>query len=544
MQELLRKPETKVLIAGAGPTGLALAIALANTGVKPRIIDRRPAPNPHSRAIVVHGRTLELYASVGLAKTAIGLGQRVDGLCPWTDGTARAAIDLGDFGAGLSPYPFMLSLSQDVHERMLEARLAEFGVTVERGCELEDCADVDDEVIATLRHADGSREVLRASFLCGCDGFHSTTREILGIGFPGGSYQQRFFVADVHASGPLANGRLNVVLARAGFAAVFPLKDDARSRVIGIVPPALQDKDEIGEADLVGVLASIPKLVVGAVDWMSIYHVHHRVAERFRHGRIFLLGDAAHVHSPAGGQGMNTGIGDAFNLGWKLAAVVSGRAPARLLETYEAERRPFAEKLLATTDRAFRYAVAPGAVARTLRLRVLPRVLSIVSPIPFLRRQLFKTVSQIGITYRGSVLSGPGGGSIAPGDRMPWVGPGRGSFRAMDGARWHLVVVGVASAKLAHFAVDAGLALIEIPPARARGTGLRRRAAYLVRPDGHIACIARRQQTALIEAYRRAHGLDWCISATAGKRLPAAAKERPLASVTPAAAALAQPSRP
>ncbi|MDX2203635.1 MAG: FAD-dependent monooxygenase [Hyphomicrobiaceae bacterium] len=539
------KPDNDVLIVGAGPTGLVLAIVLARGGVRPRVIDKRAAASPYSRAIIVHARTLELYAALGLAETALALGQKVDGLSPWIRGKPAAAIELGDFGAGLSPYPFMLSLSQDVHERMLEAHLAALGVAVERGCELEDYAEVGDGVVATLRRASGRREIVTARHICGCDGFHSTTRDIAGIGFPGDSYQQRFFVADVHAGGPLANGRLNVVLGRSGFLAVFPLREEGWARVIGIVPRELQDKPELDDGDIADILAAIPRLAPGTVDWTSVYHVHHRVADRFRAGSAFLLGDAAHVHSPAGGQGMNTGIGDAFNLGWKLAAVCKGRAPERLLDSFEAERRPFAQWLLNSTDRAFRYAVDPRPLPRALRLAVLPRLVPVATRVPALRRRLFKAVSQTGISYRATMAGGASHGAVAAGDRLPWVGPGAGSHRGMDPARWHLVVCGVASKDLARYAADNDLAIVEVLPARGRAQSLRRDTAYLVRPDGHIACIAWWQQTAILEAYRVAQGLTWCGQDTApavrATEPAKPAKGRAVALVTPAAAGQARP---
>src|SRR5262249_27620295 len=220
-------------------------------------------------------------------------------------------------------------------------------------------------VRAVLKLSDGEEETCEAAYLAGCDGAHSTVRETLGTGFPGGTYTGLFYVGDVDASGPAADGEIHVELDEADFLAVFPLKGAGRLRLIG--PVLWQPDPQHGELtfdDIKKRAIGNLKLTIAKVNWFSTYHVHHRVASRFRVGRAFLLGDAAHVHSPVGGQGMNTGIGDAVNLAWKLAAVLIGGAGDDLLDTYELERIAFARRLVATTDRIFTLVTKQGMIAR------------------------------------------------------------------------------------------------------------------------------------------------------------------------------------
>lgn len=246
-------------------------------------------------------------------------------------------------------------------------------MTVQRRTELLHFEQHDGGVRATLRRPDGSEEVCDAVYLAGRDGASSAVRQQLGIGFPGGTYSGLFYVADVEATGPATDDELHVDLEEADFVLVFPLKGKGRVRLVGIV----RDLPDHGRGDLTfddvkGQAVGHPKLAISRVNWFSTYRVHHRVADRFRDGRVFLLGDAAHIHSPVGGQGMNTGIGDAVNLAWKLAAVLAGGAPDALLATYERERIAFARRLVATTDRVFTLVTKRGLVARFVRTRLVP----------------------------------------------------------------------------------------------------------------------------------------------------------------------------
>ncbi len=295
------------------------------------------------------------------------------------------------------------------------------GVSVERRTELVGFRDEGDRVVAELRHAERGDETVEAAYIAGCDGARSLVRETIGAGFPGGTYRQLFYVADVAASGAPIDGELHVDLDEADFLAIFPLTGVGRARLIGTVRGERAERgDQLRFEDVSDRAIKSLKVTVDQMHWFSTYHVHHRVAQRFRKGRAFLLGDAAHIHSPAGGQGMNTGIGDAINLAWKLKAALDG-APDPLLDSYETERIAFARRLVKTTDQAFTLATAEGDFANLIRVRVAPVVLGTALSFEAAREFAFRTVSQINVNYRASPLSQGKAGHVHGGDRMPWV---------------------------------------------------------------------------------------------------------------------------
>ncbi|MGH7550875.1 MAG: FAD-dependent monooxygenase [Gemmatimonadota bacterium] len=480
-----------VLIIGAGPTGLVLALWLTRLGVAVRIIDKTAEPGTTSRALAVQVRTLELYRQVGIADAVIAGGVKIAGLNFWVRGTRAARVPFEQIGQGLTPYPFILVLPQDVHEQLLIDHLDALGVKVERRTELLRFDQQGGNVRATLKRPDGSEEICEAAYLAGCDGASSTVREQLAIDFPGGTYAGLFYVTDVEAAGPATDGELHVDLEEADFVLVFPLKGRGRVRLVGAVrdPP---DGEHGGLTfDYVrGRAIAHLRLNVTKVNWFSTYQVHHRVASRFREGRTFLLGDAAHIHSPVGGQGMNTGIGDAVNLAWKIAAVLKGDASDRLLDTYEPERIAFARRLVATTDRIFTLATKEGRAAQLLRTRLVPLLAPLLFRFSPLRRFLFRTVSQIGVNYRDSSLSAGAAGEVRGGDRLPWVeiAPGNDNFAPLASLEWQVHGYGEPSRGVAEACAELGLPLhLFAWDPEMRRAGLRREALYLIRPDGHVA---------------------------------------------------------
>src|SRR5215469_14258810 len=371
-----RVTSTDVLVAGAGPTGLVLALWLRRQGVSVRIIDRTDAPGTTSRALAVQARTLELYRQLDLADAVVQHGHKVPAVNLWARGARAARVVFGSIGEHLTPFPFLEIYPQDEHERLLIERLMQLGVAVERRTELTGFTDSDGSVRVELRTPDGAKESAEARYLAGCDGAHSTVREGLGMGFLGGTYRQVFYVADIEGAGAPINGELHVDLDEADFLAVFPLAGAGRARLIGTVrDERAEHLESLSFEDVSQRAIQNLGLLVSKVNWFSTYHLHHRVAGHFSRGRVFLLGDAAHIHSPVGGQGMNTGIGDAINLAWKLAAVLGGRADDTLLATYEAERIGFAQRLVATTDRVFSFVSADGHLAEVVRTRMAPWVI-------------------------------------------------------------------------------------------------------------------------------------------------------------------------
>jgi len=505
----------EVLIVGAGPTGLVLALWLTRLGVQVRIVDREAAAGTTSRALGVQARTLEFYRQFGLADSLIARGRQVSAANLWVSGRQVAHLALGPMGKGISPYPYAFIFPQDEHERLLIDRLSDAGVTVERETEFVGLEERDEGIIARLERAGGRVDYCEAAFVAGCDGAHSRLREALSIGFAGGTYEHLFYVADVEAQGPVMNGDIHVALDRTDFLAVFPLTDPHRARLVGTVRPEAEAarRESLTWDDVSTRVIEWMRIDVKRVNWFSTYHVHHRVADRFRSGRAFLLGDAAHVHSPVGAQGMNTGIGDAVNLAWKLAAVLRGRAGVPILDTYEPERIAFARRLVATTDQAFTGVSSSSLTARTLRLHVVPALLPRLVSMQAVRRLAFRTVSQTAINYRGSALSEGRAGGVHGGDRLPWVpldtsDRGADNFTPLTSLEWQVHIYGNAVPEIRAVCAEHQLALHEFgwQPAMERA-GLRRDALYLLRPDGYVALAVPEQSAPTLTAYLQARAI-------------------------------------
>jgi 2-polyprenyl-6-methoxyphenol hydroxylase-like FAD-dependent oxidoreductase len=355
---------------------------------------------------------------------------------------------------------------------LLIRKLAAAGVQVDRPRALVELTQDEDRVYARLD--DGS--TCSATYVAGCDGAHSSVRAALGVGLPGATYSHLFFVADLDGTGHMMDGELHISLDTSQFLAAFPLAV-GRARVVGTTSETTKTWDDVA-AD---VTQRLEVANVHVRDF-SCYHVHHRVADHFRAGRVFLLGDAAHLHSPAGAQGMNTGIGDAFNLAWKISEVVRG-APAALLDSYEPERRGFANKLVTTTDRIFQLATKEGGVAEFIRTRIAPHAIHAILGFELSRRTGFRLLAQLEISYRDSAISDGFAGDVQAGDRLPWV-PGSDNFQPLVTRDWQVHVYGAASEAM--LATGLPVHVFAFTDA-AKAAGLARDAAYLVRPDGYIA---------------------------------------------------------
>jgi 2-polyprenyl-6-methoxyphenol hydroxylase-like FAD-dependent oxidoreductase len=501
--------ETEVLIAGAGPTGLVLALWLVRQGIKVRIVDRSGGPGTSSRAMAVQARTLELYRQLDLVDKIVAGGMRNPAINMWVKGQRRARLSFRDAGRELTPYPFVLIYPQDRHEQVLVRRLEEAGVRVERNTELVGFEQDPGGVVARLR-GPGGDSVCNAAWLAGCDGAHSIVRHQLGTGFEGGTYEHTFYVADVEVAGPSANGEIHVSLEDGDFAALFAYDQRGNARLIGAVrDEEVRKGHELGFDDVRQRAISSLGLKIERVNWFSTYRVHHRVAGHYRSGRALLLGDAAHVHSPAGGQGMNTGIGDAVNLAWKLAHVLRGRAPEALLDSYGTERQAFARKLVETTDRAFSFVVAEGGFADFVRTRIAPLFASAAYGIEPVRTFMFRVLSQMGIHYPDSPLSAGHAGHVRGGDRLPWTGYGGPDNHApLAAIAWQVHVYGAVRPELEAWCARRGVALHHWDWCDAcQAAGFARDAAYLVRPDTYVALADRGADPEAFEAYFATRGL-------------------------------------
>ncbi len=518
-----------VLIVGAGLTGLVLALWLTRLGVRVSVIDKTAEPGTTSRAVGVQARTLELYGQAGLVDAVVRGGLRVPAANLWVAGRSAARAPFGDMGAGMSPYPYVLIYPQDDHERLLIGRLAEAGVAVERRTELVEFEEVSDGVRASVRGPDGKISRREAAYIAGCDGAHSSVRQALGIGFGGGTYRHLFYVADVDGGGAAMNGEVHVALDSADFLAVFPLKAGGRARLIGAIRQEAEGEGEnLSWDDVSKRVVEWMRIDVHRVNWFSTYHVHHRVADHFRRGRAFLLGDAAHIHSPVGAQGMNTGIGDAINLAWKLSSVVRRGSDESLLDTYEPERIAFARRLVATTDQVFTAVTSSGILARRIRLDLVPLVFPLLFRFPPMRRFLFRTISQIGVNYRDSGLSEGRAGPVRGGDRLPWAagesdGAGSDNYAPLASLDWQVHVYGEVRVELRALCEARNLPLHVVPWNEKLGEcGLRRGALYLVRPDGYLGLVDSEARQATLGSYLDRHGISFSESRSGRETFPRA----------------------
>lgn len=495
-----------VLIVGAGPTGLVLALSLAQQQVSFRIIDKHDGPGQQSRAMAVMPRTLEFYDQFGFADEIVNAGIKMENAHLYIDGKEKAHLRLGSFGAGISRFTSPYSYPQDEHEKFLLEKLHEYGGEVEWHTELLSFQEREKGVKATLLCM-GEKIEANYQYICGCDGARSAVRHQLQLDFPGGTYEQQFFVMDMKAEGDqIGSDKLAMCMQGDEFLILLPIRSTGSTRAIGIMPASLVAREEmVTSENIVSFMASDFGIDVKEVNWFSPYKVHHRVAEKFHKGRAFLVGDAGHIHSPAGGQGMNTGIGDAVNLGWKLSAVLQGRAKLELLDSYDVERRAFAQHLVKTTDSAFTRMVSSDWSNRFLRKKIVPTVVPLVNHLDRLRKKLFMILSQVRIEYSSSPVSHGEAADIQAGIRLPYIGENYEPLQVWD---WQVHVYGSASPKLKAFCRDRGLALSTFSyDSIMEGKGIKMAALYLVRPDGYLGFVSPHQDVQGLQKYLNEWGI-------------------------------------
>ena len=378
--------DTDVLIVGAGPTGLTLAVSLVSRGIATTLVDRQAAGANTSRAAVVNARSLEVLEGLDVARRLVKEGIPAP---VFTIRDRKRTLIQIDFSALPTEYPYSLMVPQSTTERLLLDRLAELGGNALRPKTLTTVEQDADGVTATFDDGD----VIRARYLVGADGIHSTVREYSGIGFEGGQYEESFVLADVYLSGEIPADEVLLFWAKAGLTVVAPLPGGEVYRVVAPVAEAPENPTiEFVQQLLDERGLGVGRMVVEDVVWGSRFRIHHRVADTYRAGRLLLAGDAAHVHSPAGGQGMNLGIQDAVALADVLVDVLGG-ASETLLDDYSAARRPIARAVVTLTDRLTRLATLPRA-ARPIRNVVI----GLAGRLPFVQRTLAMRLS--GLVYR------------------------------------------------------------------------------------------------------------------------------------------------
>ena len=388
--------DVDVLVVGAGPTGLTAACELLRRGLTVRVIDQAATPATTSKAIAVHARTLEIFDDMEIAEKAIEQGVKLGGLSVIAAGETVVSADLGELP---TRYPFLLSLSQAATETLLLELLSARGVAVERGAKLVSLAQDGTGVTATVTTGTAT-QAIRASWLIGADGAHSTVRKVLEIPFEGTTYDERFVLADVKISANLRDDRVTTYFGDDGVLACFPMKD-ARFRLIASVPKDEKESPPTLE-EVTALFASRSGLAGDITDpkWLARFRVHCRQVQRYRDDRVFLAGDAAHIHSPVGGQGMNTGIQDAHNLAWKLALVHTGKARGLLLDSYEIERHAVGAAILRSTDLATRVITLKGSLARSLRNEVA----RFMSSFELIQRKIAEITAELTVSYEASPL--------------------------------------------------------------------------------------------------------------------------------------------
>lgn len=383
-----------VLISGAGPTGLLLGILLARAGVKFRIVDENSTRAQESRALAIQPRTLELFQSIGIIERILERGVRARGLSSYLKGKKLFDLDFEDIGRDDTPFPYVFFLSQSITEEILEDVLTELGVTVERNMKFDSFIEGKDEIISSVNQIE-----VRSKYLVGCDGAKSQVRKSLGLSFGGGTYESEFLLADTKVSWDLPEDRIQLFLGDTHLGLFMPLKGSEYSRVITVGKEANHDQ-AVSLSDIQAAFkdATCSDVKLDEARWVSRYRVHHRSVEKMQKGNAFVAGDAAHIHSPAGGQGMNTGLQDAANLAWKLIMVIKQDAPVELLETYNQERWPVAQHLLKYTDRLFGFASSLNVLIRTMRDAIAPAFAQSFH-IKSIRKYLFGFISQLNIRY-------------------------------------------------------------------------------------------------------------------------------------------------
>jgi len=400
--------DCQVLIVGAGPTGLVLACELLAQGIDTRIVDRNDGSVLETRAIGVHARTLEMLDGMGLVERFLDHGQRVRSFRWYSNGRPIATFDLSCVD---SRYGFMLDIPQHETERLLRQRLAELGGVVEQSVEMTRLAQDAGCVEATLKDARGLSRTVTADYLVGCDGAHSRVRHELGLAFAGHPYPQDWLLADVLVDWNRAEDSVQALFRTDVPPLIgFPMRDHRWRLTVPYAgerrggPPTLEEFQHFVDLRV----PERPRL--SDPTWLSRFRVQRRSAHTYRTGRVMIAGDAVHVHSPAGGQGMNTGMMDAHNVGWKLALVASGRAPDELLDTYGQERGPVAANVLGLTHAIVRVGTLQSGLRCALRDTLLP----LATRSTAIQRRAARRLSQVGVDYRTSQLSRWGGGARMP----------------------------------------------------------------------------------------------------------------------------------
>jgi 2-polyprenyl-6-methoxyphenol hydroxylase-like FAD-dependent oxidoreductase len=500
-----------IIVVGAGPVGLTAAGELARRGVPVRIFDRLPAPTTESRAILVHARSLEMFERIGLVDEIIAAGVRTDAMEMHAGKHSTARIELGAID---SSFPYSITIAQTETERILTEALAGHGVSVERGMTLTGLEQDETGVRATLSYADGNSEEVAGAWLVGTDGARSEARRLVGSALAGSFKGERFLMGDVHAAHDFDQHTMYTFFSpHDGPLMVFPMKGD-RARLIAQIPTTAEGSATQEWLQQVADDRSGERIKIHDSLWLTTFEIHHAQVPQYRYGRVFLAGDAAHIHSPAGGQGMNTGMQDAFNLGWKLAAASSGTAGSALLDSYNAERHPVGAKVIEFATDLMRIATLSNPVAQKVRNGAM-HALTVLAPV---RQAMADKTEETALSYRDSplVVASTGHAQIASGDHLPDTIPELRTALAHESGHVLLTVapehgvpaiessarqILVTTTAIASTQIGYDIALCDLAGAAASRYGLPHGGRIMIRPDGYIAAIAALDDDAPLRAY-------------------------------------------
>jgi len=513
--------KTDVIIIGAGPTGLSLACQLIRYGISFVIIEKNESITHLSKALGVHARTLEIYEQLGLAGEAIKEGAIAEKLRLIAGGKVRDGINLSETGKNLSPYPYMLVLEQSKNEQLLYDYLQSYQKEVLWNSTLESFFHDDSGVRAVVKSGENQPQVIEAKYLVGCDGARSQVRKSLGLSFTGSTFGEVFYVADMQVDWDMEDDTLYTCLGKDSFVALFPMEGEKCWRILGNLPKkASEIKDSPGEIELdyeeieqkIRTETQLSFDIIN-VNWCSSYLVHSRRVEQFSEGRCFLAGDAAHIHTPAGGQGMNTGIQDAYNLAWKLAFVIKGYAGESLLDSYDQERLENAKNLLETTDKAFELEAGTDFLVSFIRTVIIPPLAKHIFKFGIVQKSAFSLLSQIGINYPDSVLSNHSGDNkfkVKAGDRMPYfMVDGKSIYDKLHEPLFHLITFSDGrnqeqdlTEKIEHeYSHLVDCQTVPIYPHIAEIFGINESFSLLLRPDNYIGFVSRKLSLDELENY-------------------------------------------
>jgi 2-polyprenyl-6-methoxyphenol hydroxylase-like FAD-dependent oxidoreductase len=519
----------QILIAGAGPTGLTLANLLAKTGIPFLLIDKNAHPSRDSKAFGIHARTMEVFSQFDMAGKAIAEGNIDNTVHILVKSKEAVKFRLKEMLPGETRYPYFLILQQDKTEKLMIEALKRQSHTVHWKHELTHMEVTDTGVSATIKGLDGVEKQAEFQYLIGCDGAGSTVRKQGGFSYTGKTFSSSYYLADCEIDWEFTHGDIYFIFAPQYITGLFSFREQNRYRVFNFMNDAVHKEpdDELTQKDVQHILDANPYLNMQAknMDWSSVFKIHMRYTDTFGKGRVMLAGDAAHAHTPAGGQGMNTGIQDAYNLAWKLSLVLKGKAAPQLLQSYSEERQPIAKNLHNTTDQAFSLITHQNIFANFFRMHITPKVFRLILGIPWLRKPNLMRFSQLAIKYRYSALSKNGAtkgfyrNAPQAGDRAPYCqliinGKDADSYQLFEYTHFTIFIAVAEPDDERAYEINKRIeansrlpvSVYRITRGGDRGSfftayGIKKDAVFIVRPDNHIGFRSSRLDYQEIEDY-------------------------------------------